>query len=257
MLLPVSAETDKKMLGEWWEKSSLTYDIPADALLIHLTGTTEFNNFSGNVDGYSFDLEGRFALRMGRFTNTAAIAYSGLDINGEAVGQVSLEKYLFNDGIKFDILTWLYAETGLILFRDESGFIDYRTTCYGGFGIDLLDMFSVNTASHTLSVFGAYGHESEEYTVSFDDADFPVIYFSQRWNWQINERMILREDFQYLSDTNADKNRWNFRVLMEFPVTKHIAFQIAHESDCQSDPLPAVKGRDDKQTVAIKFTYPN
>lgn len=275
---PAPAAEKKIDLGNWWEKSSLSYSPVPEQWLFHEEGTLDYKHKSGNTKSDRYDGSATFKVRKLRFTNTL---YYGIDkeytVQNASPGTTSSptdsDYRNFQEALRYDLTARLYTEGGYIWEKDREDYISARRSYYAGVGYALID-----TLKHHLEVFAAGGYVSEEYpsliknAMHLDHEAVTTAYFKEDYRWNITDTLTYKETFRiipnlertdaYNDDPNnlhvtGQTNRYRWFLINEiyFKLAAHLNFMTGCKIEYDSDPWPTVKKTDTTVKSGIQFSY--
>lgn len=273
-----AAEKEKRRLGAWWEKNSLTYDPLPDQWLFHIEGTLDYRHSSGNVKSDVYNGSASLMVRKRRFTNTL-IYIIDKEYKEQAAepgappGKTDTDYRSFQEILRYDLAARLYSEGGYIWEKDTANYISDRDSYYVGLGYALID-----TPQHLLDVFASGGYVEEAYpepvkaAMHMSQQGVSAAYFREAYRWHITERLTYKENFRIIQDlgnTNvynddlADlhvtgqthRYRWFLINELYIKIVNHLSFMIGCKIDYDSNPWPTVDKRDTAIKSGIQFSF--
>lgn len=269
------ASSKKNDLGDWWNKSSLSYDPLPSEWLNRGEFKYSFMGYTGNASSHANLIYARWDTRKGRYTNSLAFTLdnSNTDINSMNY-HYKKDQRMLEDTLKYDITENFYGDVGFIWEKNSALLVDRRYAVYGGLGYRLLTL-----DDHKLSALLAYGYLNERYAsdiqswLGFMNRDFDTLYLNQTYDWKINEYITFNEKLMWIHSFNKvdrlrldasgnlfndgmhKRNLMTVDVSLNAMITDNISFFGAYQVKYDNIPWAWLKKRDTMLSTGLKMTF--
>jgi hypothetical protein len=224
----------KKPLGNWWEKSSLSYDPVPEQTLFRLTHDLSFSDSRGNTHGTQFSSATEAVVRKRRWTSRSTADFRRTDMTyGLGGGSAEYETHTIREHVEYDLTKHAVLVGGIEHYRNTLYFQDSRLTEYGGAGWTVVD-----TAAHKFDVIAGLGYASyvfdREGMSEIDPVSVAALptttpgsgatLFEEAWSWKFLPQLTIRQSGSFLNYFHEDLGElWTFDVSAEVPINKHLS----------------------------------
>lgn len=256
-------------LGNWWEKSSLSYSPVPEPWLVHITSNLSFTDARGNTHGTQFGWQTDLVFRKKRFTDRVLVDLRDADMTyGLGGGLTDYQERTLRNHAEYDLTKEALLVAGVEHIHNTLYFIDSRNTVYGGAGWTLLDQ-----GPHKIDVIGGIGVSSFVFQKDEMAHINPVAVAAfktttptsgagllmEGWNWKFSDNIALRQDMSYLGYFDRDLGELvTFNVSIDIPVRKHLSvgprYSLKYETNIYMDAL-GVEPLDKTLTLGVKFSF--
>jgi len=256
-----ASSSDTSSLGQWWDKSSISYDPVPTSWLFHLEGTLGYQRLTGNTNGRYITGTVRLAVRKDKITlfNNYNYADSDVDYGGDT-GTIDLRQVDASLIIRRDLLSWLYVEAGQSYEIDDPYYIDRRDTTFAGIGT----LFEPND-SVTIEGLAAGGWQSTDYSYDDEltedsDTGWSV---GGRCTWKASDWLTLDargQLWKFNEEVDGDRQQGDrswYTVTATIPLSTHFSLNLEHKVEYEDNWLVRATDTDKKdttQTVGIKLS---
>lgn len=244
----------------WWLTNSLKLDSLSSDLLFHAEGAYSFYTSSGNVDMILQDATPKLFLRKGRFLISAfgELKYQKMKV---LAGQTS-RTWMHNYNVKliYDLLPDIQSETGILLQKDDSKYIDNRTVYYSGFSYNTMDNKKLGQQYFLAGGYQTIKPSSLPLNIEVSDIQQPVIYAAQTLVIKTIPNIQITETATIIQDLDKDKAyQATFNVSTQFAFTKKIAGLISYQLTYDKAPIvsqlaPFVDNMNTAITFGLNFS---
>ncbi len=244
----------------WWLTNSLKLDSLSSDLLFHAEGAYSFYTSSGNVDMILQDATPKLFLRKGRFLISAfgELKYQKMKV---LAGQTS-RTWMHNYNVKliYDLLPDIQSETGILLQKDDSKYIDNRTVYYSGFSYNTMDNEKLGQQYFLAGGYQTIKPSSLPLNIQVSDIQQPVIYAAQTLVIKTIPNIQITETATIIQDLDKDKAyQATFNVSTQFAFTKKIAGLISYQLTYDKAPIvsqlaPFVDNMNTAITFGLNFS---
>lgn len=251
----------REALGDWWFKSSLSYDTMPSGLLYHFEGTLSYMIMAGNTDGHIIASTPRGFIRVRRFTNDIRYESQKQHLEVRMSGDL-LEQYShsIHESVRFDVFKWLYVGGGTVWLRDNAQAIEYRTHVYGGIGA-----YPLSNKIASLVLFAAMGNEYQQYmqfavdptgTVLAEQTKTPGLLAQGVFNLNVTPQITFNESVQY---TNFFDEERGFNVesssTLSINLFSVVFLNVNYSMKYADKVLSILKNYDHTTTIGIMVSY--
>lgn len=286
------ADVKKKQdMTNWWTRNPLTFDPMPTDLLWHFETTYQYDRSTGNWTTDNHVLNSQLSLRYNRFTNHIRYTFDKRNVakpteppNSEQNTDLrDSTQHEIHEDFRYAITKRIYAAPGVFYLEDDYAYIDERWTYYAGLGADLITL-----PLFKLSVFGAYGYETQRYIDDYHQTAQIVQEWANTNSPQADELKNVMKDYDpgteegdvvYLTETirlfpyygvmvtqeliyvadvsDTDIYRWTFKIGVDFKVMEHLFVSVEYKEEYDNDAnqLLGIRKRDQTQGIGLKVVF--
>ena len=266
----------KSDLGDWWNKSSLSYDPRPSEWLNRGEFKYSFMGYTGNASSHANLIYARWDARKDRYTNSIAFTLDNSNTDIDSMGyHYKKDQRMLEDTLKYDITKDFYADVGFIWEKNSALLVDRRYAIYGGFGYRLLAL-----DDHKVSALLAYGYLDEKYSsevqtwLGIMNRDFDTIYFNQTYDWNVTKYISFNERLMWIRSLNKvdrlrldssgtmlvnegahNRNLMTLDLAVNVMFTDNISLFSAYQVKYDNIPWAWLKKRDTMLSTGLKMAF--
>jgi hypothetical protein len=239
----------------WWLTNSLKLDSLSSDLLFHAEGAYSFYTSSGNVDMILHDATPKLFLRKGRFLVSAfgEFKYQKMKV---LAGQTS-RTWMHNYNVKliYDLFPDIQSETGILLQKDDSKYLDNRTVYYSGFSYNTMENEKVGQQYFLAGGYQTIKPSPLPLNIVAGEIDQPVVYVAQTFVLKTIPDIEITETATFIQDLDTNKSyQATVNVSAQFAFTDKVAGLISYQLTYDKEPIvPQLAPFVDNMNTAITF----
>ncbi len=269
-------------LSNWWIRNPLTFDPMPTDLLWHFESTYQYDRSTGNWTTDNHTLNSQLSLRYHRFTNHVRYTFDKRNVAKPTPPPDSYKntdlrkstKHEIHEDFRYAITKRIYAAPGMFYLEDDYSYIDERWTYYAGLGADV-----ITHPLFKLSVFGAYGYETQRYIDEYHETynlvkdwgiadsikgydpgteEGDVVYLTEAIRLFPYYGVMVTQELIYVADvSNTDIYRWTFKIGVDFKVMEHLFVSVEYKEEYDNDAnqLLGIRKRDQTQGIGLKVVF--
>lgn len=245
----------KAQESNWWLTNSFKLDSLSTDLLFHAEGAYSFYTSSGNVEMILHDATPKLFLRKGRFLVSAfgELKYQKMKV---LAGQTSRTWYHnYNIKLIYDLLTNIQSETGVLLQKDDSKYLENRTVFYSGFSFNTMENEKLGQQYFLAGGYQTITPSPLPLNIVASEIDQPVIYVAQTFVLKTIPDIEITETVTFIQDLDTDKSyQATFNVSAQFAFTDKLSGLISYKLTYDKEPIvPQLAPFVENMNTAITF----
>lgn len=259
------ANSPSAALGQWWEKSSLSYKpVPKD-FLHHVEIDASYSNSGGNVDSTMKTSTVEYVARKSRWSNYFLYMLTDQKtILSVQRGSIEQRQWTMRDYVRYDLFPSTFLAAGFEAERDDPTFIKRRETLFAGLGYEFEP-----ASKHQISLLAAFGTEDRKHIdistlipsapLIADENDLDGVFIMNNYTWLIDKTLTFKQtaDLMMYSDRKYGE-RWDLSFEMDINMMPKLYLTLSYKlsySESLAQEITNAKKKDDQQTVGVKFVF--
>ncbi len=261
LVMAVSAAEEKKPaqeIGDWWNKSALSYEPMLDPWLYHVEATVSYQKLSGNTEGTIYSTDPMLTLRKGRFSNYLGYKIASQDMDYGDNGSVETKSETLSEDLRCELVDWMFLGAGYRKVSDDLIYVDNRNTYFAGAGFGWTPVKD----RLTLGLFVAYGFEDTAYmaVTELPDEDSGGVYVQPVIQAVITKTISFSGKATYLEYANSEMDkRWDVDLGFDIALAPHLYLNLGlnkkYENNIAIRNDPEAEKTTTTQTVGFKLSY--
>lgn len=237
------ASGNEVMGASWWEKNAYNNQDVSGPLFYSFAASYAYSGMNGSVESEKHNISTKLILRKQLLTSITFYNASK-DKTDLVLSDMSttVEQQKFEQFFRYALTDWLEAVGGIQLIQnDTSKYLKNRKLYFAGPWADLLQRPNLY-----IGIGGSYAYLDTAYMndqinlfipmyadfTPVDDYDTGGLYFFQRLQWNITDKIVFTENTTYLQDLdNTDYYNLNVQLALEFSLTEHLSVVSSYTVD--------------------------